>query len=104
MSPDVIPKRDKPWWRDWTLVQLNFLLLCALLTQIASGFDASMLNGMQSLNQWTEYFGHPAGARLGAMTVGPVGGTLISIVVSSNAKFISLTLRPNLVSSRVSSL
>ena len=80
---DVIPKRDKPWWRDGTLVQLNCLLLCALLTQIASGFDASMLNGMQSLNQWTDYFGHPTGARLGAMTVGPVGGTLISILVSS---------------------
>ncbi len=80
---DVIPKRSKPWWREASLIQLNLLLLCALLTQIASGFDASMLNGMQSLNQWTQYFGQPEGARLGAMTVGPVGGTLISILVSS---------------------
>lgn len=43
---DYIPRREKPWWRDTTLLKLNFLLLCALLTQTASGFDASMLNGM----------------------------------------------------------
>lgn len=50
---DVVPKRDKPWWRDWTLVKLNLLLLCALLTQTAQGFDASMINGVQSLPQWS---------------------------------------------------
>ncbi|KAH8884157.1 general substrate transporter [Thozetella sp. PMI_491] len=80
---DVIPKRDKPWWRDPTLVKLNLLLLCALLTQTASGFDASMLNGMQSLPQWKLYFGSPQGVELGAMTFGPNGGTLISILISS---------------------
>lgn len=80
---DVIPKRDKPWWRDWTLVKLNTLLLCALLTQTAQGFDASMINGMQALPQWIRFFGHPQGTRLGAMTFGPTGGILISIVVSS---------------------
>lgn len=42
---DVLPKRDKPWWKDYTLLKLNTLLLCALLTQTASGFDSSMLNG-----------------------------------------------------------
>ncbi|KAH8647400.1 general substrate transporter [Xylariales sp. PMI_506] len=80
---DVIPRREKPWWREWTLVKLNLLLLCALLTQTASGFDASMINGMQSLPQWKAYFGSPTGTRLGAMTFGPTGGTLISILISS---------------------
>ncbi|KAH8806007.1 general substrate transporter [Xylogone sp. PMI_703] len=80
---DVIPKRTKPWWRDWTLLKLNTLLLCALLTQITSGYDGSMLNGMQSLPQWQKYFGRPTGTRLGAMTFGPSGGTLISVLVSS---------------------
>ncbi|KAJ5287419.1 hypothetical protein N7478_003105 [Penicillium angulare] len=80
---DVIPKRDKPWWRDARLLQLNTLLLCALLTQTAQGFDASMINGMQALPAWIKFFGEPAGARLGAMTFGPLGGILISIVISS---------------------
>ncbi|KUL87045.1 hypothetical protein ZTR_05754 [Talaromyces verruculosus] len=80
---DVIPNRRKPFYRDWTLLKLNTLLLCALLTQIASGYDSSMLNGMQSLPQWRKYFGSPSGTRLGAMTFGPTGGILISVLVSS---------------------
>ena len=64
---DVLPKRDKIWWRDPSLLKLNFLLLCALLTQTASGFDSSMLNGMQSLPTWQAFFGQPKGSRLGAM-------------------------------------
>ncbi|KAL3430419.1 general substrate transporter [Aspergillus tetrazonus] len=80
---DVIPDGRRPWYRDWTLLKLNTLLLCALLTQIASGYDSSMLNGMQSLPQWVSYFGQPTGTRLGAMTFGPTGGTLISVLISS---------------------
>lgn len=80
---DVLRKRDKPWWKDTRLIKLNTLLLCALLTQTASGFDSSMLNGMQSLPTWQAYFGKPKGTKLGAMTFGPTGGILISILVSS---------------------
>ncbi|KAK0103676.1 hypothetical protein ONS95_005686 [Cadophora gregata] len=80
---DVLPKRTKPWYRTPGLLKLNVLMLCALLTQIASGFDSSMLNGMQSLPQWQAFFGTPTGTRLGAMTFGPTGGILISVLVSS---------------------
>lgn len=83
MLKDMIPTGRKPWYRDGPLIRLNLLLLCALLTQTATGFDASMLNGMQSLPQWVAFFGHPEGSRLGAMTFGPTGGVLISILVSS---------------------
>ena len=38
---------------------------------------------MQSLPQWKLYFGHPTGTRLGAMSFGPTGGILISVLVSS---------------------
>ncbi|KAF4468288.1 hypothetical protein FALBO_4826 [Fusarium albosuccineum] len=80
---DVIPHDRKPWYSDWTLWKLNLLLLSGLLTQTATGFDASMLNGAQSLPQWQEFFGEPKGTRLGAMTFGPNGGVLISILISS---------------------
>ncbi|KAL3475183.1 general substrate transporter [Aspergillus californicus] len=79
---DVIPER-KPWYKDTTLLKLNSLLLCALITQIAAGYDSSMLNGMQSLPQWQRYFGQPTGTRLGAMTFAPNGGGLISVLISS---------------------
>lgn len=39
---DVIPRDRKPWYSDWTLWKLNLLLLSGLLTQTATGFDASM--------------------------------------------------------------
>ena len=83
MLKDMIPTGRKPWYRDGSLIRLNLLLMCALLTQTATGFDASMLNGMQSLPQWVAFFGQPEGSRLGAMTFGPTGGVLISILVSS---------------------
>ncbi|OJJ53785.1 hypothetical protein ASPSYDRAFT_502611 [Aspergillus sydowii CBS 593.65] len=80
---DVIPQDRQPWYRDWTLWKLNGLLLSCLLTQTATGLDASMINGMQSLPQWQKFFGNPKGTELGAMTFGPNGGVLISILVSA---------------------
>jgi MFS family permease len=80
---DVIPQDRQPWYRDWTLWKLNALLLSCLLTQTATGFDASMINGMQSLPQWQKFFGNPMGTELGAMTFGPNGGVLISILISA---------------------
>jgi sugar porter (SP) family MFS transporter len=80
---DVVPQNRPPWYKDTMLLKLNTLMLCALLTQIASGYDSSMLNGMQSLPQWQAYFGTPTGTRLGAMTFGPTGGMLISVLISS---------------------
>ncbi|KAH7409640.1 hexose transporter protein [Cadophora sp. MPI-SDFR-AT-0126] len=68
---------------DTTLLKLNTLMLCALLTQIASGYDSSMLNSMQALPQWQAYFGKLTGTRLGAMTFGPTGSILISVLISS---------------------
>ena len=62
---DVIPQGRRPWYKDTTLIKLNTLMLCALITQIASGYDSSMLNGMQSLPQWKKDFGKPTGTRLG---------------------------------------
>ena len=80
---DVVPKDRRTWYKDGTLWKLNLLLFSCLLTQTATGFDASMINGMQSLPQWRAFFGEPTGARLGAMTFGPNGRVLISIAISS---------------------
>ncbi|KAJ6786624.1 hypothetical protein PWT90_03713 [Aphanocladium album] len=80
---DVTPKLEKIWVRHPKLLQLNFLLLCAFLGQTATGYDGSMLNGMQALPQWEMYFGSPSGGRLGAMVNGIVFGVLIALPFSS---------------------
>lgn len=80
---DVTPKLEKIWIKYPRLLQLNFLLLCAFLSQTATGYDGSMLNGMQALPQWNHYFGTPSGGRLGAMVNGIVFGVLISLPLSS---------------------
>jgi MFS family permease len=80
---DVTPQLEKAWWRYPKLLQLYLLLLCAFLGQFTTGFDGSMLNGMQSLPQWNKEFGYPTGGRLGAMVNGVVFGVLASLFVSS---------------------
>lgn len=75
---DVVPKLDKPWYRYPHLVKLNMLMVSGILAQVVSGYDGSMMNGLQSLPSWQEYFDHPAGSRLGTLSVGVNIGCLIS--------------------------
>jgi hypothetical protein len=36
---------------------------------MTNGYDGSMMNGLQSLDLWEEYFGHPQGGLLGVSHV-----------------------------------
>jgi sugar porter (SP) family MFS transporter len=81
MLHDVLPKRDKMWWWYPKLRTLNLLLLCAIVTDITNGYDGSMLNGIQSVTQWQEFFGHPTGARLGTISNGTRYGQLAALLV-----------------------
>ncbi|KZO99824.1 general substrate transporter [Calocera viscosa TUFC12733] len=76
---DVLPER-KGWWNYRYLWRLNFALLSALLSQATGGYDGSLLNGLQSLPLWTNYFDHPAGARLGVLNVGISIGQSVSTI------------------------
>jgi MFS family permease len=61
------------------LLKLNTVLAGAVLANATSGYDGSLLNGLQSLPQWADYFGNPAGYVLGTMTSGITFGTIISM-------------------------
>ncbi|KAI0482013.1 general substrate transporter [Xylariaceae sp. FL0804] len=41
------------------LVRLNLVLAVSLISSYATGFDGSMMNGLQSLATWRAYFGDP---------------------------------------------
>ncbi|KAG7285888.1 hypothetical protein NEMBOFW57_008182 [Staphylotrichum longicolle] len=70
----VLPTDAKPWYRTRHLLLLNLALLMPLLSASAIGFDGSMMNGLQTLSQWRDYFDKPSGAVLGAMNaIFPVG-------------------------------
>lgn len=71
----MLPDYDSPWWRKTYLVPLNIMLFCTMLYSSAGGYDNSLMNGLQSLDKWQEFMGHPTGAWLGFVNaVQAVGG------------------------------
>ncbi|KAF7713089.1 MFS-type Sugar/inositol transporter [Penicillium ucsense] len=85
------------WWRHPNLRTLNFLLLIPLLSIFSQGFDGSMMNGLQSVTHWQNYFGTPKGATLGFFNAAyPLGGVagvfLISPVADGYGRRMGLAL------------
>ncbi|KAI5928353.1 general substrate transporter [Camillea tinctor] len=79
----VLPPNPKPWYRTSHIVKLNLALLVPLLSSASLGYDGSMMNGLQTLPQWKEFFGNPSGALLGLINaVYPLGGVVSLFVVT----------------------
>ncbi|CAG9991086.1 unnamed protein product [Clonostachys byssicola] len=79
----VLPENPKPWYLTWHIVKLNLCLLVPLISSASVGYDGSMMNGLQTLPQWRQYFGNPEGALLGLMnSVYPLGKVVSMFVVS----------------------
>ncbi|KAF2018000.1 MFS general substrate transporter [Aaosphaeria arxii CBS 175.79] len=76
---DVLPSYGKPWFRIGFLVKLNAQISVLLLTSFLSGFDGSMLNGVQSLPVWQEDFNHPTGSSLGLLSTMQTVGLVVSM-------------------------
>lgn len=76
---DVTPKFEKIWFKYPWLLQLNIFLLGGILAQVTSGYDGSMMNNLQTLPSWRNYFDQPTGSILSTMANGVTIGTLISI-------------------------
>ncbi|KLU85835.1 hypothetical protein MAPG_04855 [Magnaporthiopsis poae ATCC 64411] len=72
----------KHWWRHKNLRALNLWLIIPLISIFSQGqvvlpisFDGSMMNGLQSVTNWRNYFGTPTGATLGIFNAAyPLGG------------------------------
>ncbi|KAJ5085290.1 hypothetical protein N7532_010061 [Penicillium argentinense] len=78
----VLPSHSKPWWKTPHLLSLNCLIGFLLLYSSTVGYDISLMNGLQSLDQWQVFMNHPTGAwlgfinalqSLGSMVFQPVG-------------------------------
>ncbi len=71
-----------PWWRNRRLITLNAWVALLLITSSTNGFDGSMMNGLQSLQQWQDAFGHPSGSKLGLLGAIQNVGALASIPIA----------------------
>lgn len=64
---DVLPQNPRPWYLTSHLLNLNLCIGVVLLSATSMGFDGSMMNGLQGLDSFMGYFGHPNGTWLGLM-------------------------------------
>lgn len=67
------------WWKFLPTRKLYILIVVMILTNTANGFDGSMMNGLQSLTYWQEYFDHPRGSSLGLFNASMSLGSLIGL-------------------------
>lgn len=64
-GPDASMLHSGKWWNHGYIVKLNLLLIVPLVTSYANGFDGSMMNGLQSVERWQQYFHNPTAKDLG---------------------------------------
>lgn len=71
-----------PWYRKPNLRRLYFCLVPAVLgVEMTSGYDGSILNGLQAVETWNNYFNNPSGAILGIITAAFSIGAVIALPV-----------------------
>lgn len=78
---DVLPTEGKPWYKQRHLILLNLCMIIPALSSTTNGFDGSLLNGLQSMEQWQMYFGHPTGTRLGSLANGTIFGQILAFPI-----------------------
>lgn len=68
-----------PWWKRPNMRALYFFIVILIVTNTANGFDGSMMNGLQTLSYWQDFFDHPKGAILGFFNSSMSLGSLIGL-------------------------
>lgn len=70
-----------PWWRRRNMRTLYIYIILLILTNTANGFDGSMMNGLQSLSYWQDYFNNPRGPILGLFNASMSLGSLCGLFI-----------------------
>lgn len=71
------------WWKDPGLRHLYLMIPILFLGSTINGYDGSLLNGLQTMEQWRGYFDHPTGAQLGLFTAIQNVGAVCALPFSS---------------------
>ncbi|KAM0276529.1 hypothetical protein ACHAQH_006630 [Verticillium albo-atrum] len=67
------------WLANGGVIKLNLMLLIFQISSYATGFDGSMMNGLQSLDSWKESFNHPGASQLGLLNAIQNVGQLVAL-------------------------
>ncbi|KAI5456700.1 general substrate transporter [Mariannaea sp. PMI_226] len=78
----VLPQDGIPWYKKRHLLILNLFMIVPYLSSTTNGYDGSLLNGLQSMSQWQDYFGHPEGTRLGSLGNGVIFGQILAFPIA----------------------
>lgn len=78
----VLPQDGVPWYKKRHLVLLNLLIIIPYFSSTTNGYDGSMLNGLQSMDQWQTFFNTPTGSRLGSLSNGVVFGQILAFPIA----------------------
>ncbi|KAE9369215.1 general substrate transporter [Stipitochalara longipes BDJ] len=76
--------RKKWWFQDPGLRKLYFLIFIAILSSATNGYDGSMMNGLQALTYWKDYFHNPGGSRQGLLNAIQSVGSVCSLPIAPN--------------------
>ncbi|KAK5113816.1 hypothetical protein LTR62_003200 [Meristemomyces frigidus] len=71
-----------PWYRDPGRRKLYALLVIALLSSATNGYDGSLMNGVQALTYYEEFFHYPAGATQGLLNAIQSVGGIVSLIIA----------------------
>ncbi|KAG2008457.1 hexose transporter [Coprinopsis cinerea AmutBmut pab1-1] len=58
---------NRKWYNNKRIIALNGWIFLLLITSSTNGFDGSMMNGLQSIPEWRDYFNKPSGSMLGLL-------------------------------------
>ncbi|KAK4898831.1 hypothetical protein LTR27_003562 [Elasticomyces elasticus] len=70
------------WYTDPALRKTYICLMFVVMTSATNGFDGSMVNGLQSLKPWQDYFNHPTGSLLGLFACIMSVGSLCALPIT----------------------
>ncbi|CAI6338710.1 unnamed protein product [Periconia digitata] len=71
--------RKTGWFADRGIITINLLLVLCQISSYATGYDGSMMNGLQSLDEWKEFFHQPGASTLALLNAIQNVGQLLSL-------------------------
>lgn len=81
-APDInsLATTEKPWYKYPHLRKLTLAVFLLTLASTNNGYDGSIMNGLQSLEQWQKTMGHPKDDRLGHLANGVNFGCILGAI------------------------
>ncbi|KAE9366793.1 putative lactose permease [Stipitochalara longipes BDJ] len=70
------------WWKEPGIRGLYICLMFAVLTSATNGYDGSMMNGLQALDQWVISFHNPSAATRGLLNAIMSVGSIVALPIT----------------------